>query len=126
MKNAISVGDVAFCSIISSIIAFIPSKNVFSSSLNINPSIYDYIKIINYYTDYKNLFQTFKFNICDDGCSVVRMNGDIFCKHQSNKKRYFYYMPVRDRIEFLLNSDLRNLFLYPNYKYKSPKVSSFS
>jgi hypothetical protein len=41
------------------------------------------------------------------------------CSHPQIPVRTFFYLSVRDRVEKLLNSDLRNLFYYEKFRYKS-------
>jgi len=43
------------------------------------------------------------------------------CNHTQSPIRSFYYMPIRDRIEKLLSGDLKNMFLYEKYRYKSSR-----
>lgn len=122
LKNAIMVGDVAFCSIIGAILSFMPSENRFTQSLGSDSTVYDHLKVINYFAEFESTLQTFKFDICDEASCVIKRDGSHSCIHEKKLKKYFYYMPVRQRVEYLLRSDLRNFLLYPQHKYRSPKV----
>jgi hypothetical protein len=124
LKTNISVGDVAFCVIASSIISFIPSPNLFEVCFEgKTPTRYKISSVINYFADLSNHLSTYKFNVCDTGSCIVKKEEASRCIHHLLKKSCFYYMSMRNRIEFLLRSDLKNMFLYPFYKYRSPKVS---
>ena len=122
LKNAIMVGDVAFCCIVGAVLSFIPFENRFTQSLGVDSTVYDHLKVINYFADFDSSLQTFKFNICDNQSCIIKKDGSFSCDHEKKRKKYFYYMPIRQRMEFLLKSDLRNFFLYPIHKYRSPKV----
>jgi hypothetical protein len=125
LKNAIMVGDVAFCCIVGAVLSFIPLENRFTQSLGVDSSVYEHLKVINYFADFDSSLQTFKFNICDNQSCIIKKDGSFCCDHEKKRKKYFYYMPIRQRVEYLLKSDLRNFFLYPLHKYRSPKVINY-
>ena len=122
LKNSIMVGDVAFCSIVGAILSYIPSQNCIAASLGSNSSVFHHLKVINYFANFQSSLQTFKFLICDSQSCVLKKDRSECCSHEIKEKNFFYYLPVRQRIEFLLRSDLRNFLLYPTHKYRSPKV----
>ena len=122
LKNTIMVGDFAFCSIIGAILCFMPSENRFTQSLGVDSTVYHHLKVINYFAEFESTLQTFKFDICDEASCVIKRDGSHSCIHEKKLKKYFYYMPVRQRVEYLLRSDLRNFLLYPKHKYRSLKV----
>jgi hypothetical protein len=122
LKTAIGAGDYAFTCIVGSIIAFLPNSNIFKLSLGQNCSSFKMLNTIYYFADINQNLKTYKFNICDNGTCVNKQIGVDSCGHGLTKLKKFHYMPIRQRMEYLLNSDIRNLFMYPLYKYRSPKV----
>ena len=123
MKTNIAVGDVAFCIVASSIISFLPSPNMFEVCFDgKSPTRYKIASVINYFADLSDHLSTYKFDVCDNGSCILKKDIDSRCVHTVTKRSSFYYMSMRERLVFLLNSDLKNMFLYPFYKYRSPKV----
>ncbi len=125
MKTSLAVGDVAFCIIASSIISFMPSPNMFDVCFDgKQPTTYKMLSVINYFADLSAHLSSYKFNVCDNNgsCILTKEKKPRSCCHTVTRKSCFYYMSIRERMVCLLNSDLKNMFLYPKYKYRSPKV----
>ena len=122
LKSAIGVGDGAFTSIVGSIISFLPRDNLFISVLEQHSSTYKVMNIIYYFAELSDNLQTYKFLICDSGSCILKKNSASVCDHGVSKNKFFHYMPIRQRVEHLLKSDLKNLFLYPIHKNRSEKV----
>ena len=122
MKSAIGVGDGAFTSIVGSIISFLPRDNLFISVLEQHSSTYKVLNIIYYFAELSDNLQTYKFLLCNSGSCILKKNSASVCDHGVSKNNFFHYMPNRQRVEHLLNSDLKNLFLYPIHKNRSEKV----
>ena len=98
LKNAIMVGDIAFCSIVGAILSFIPGENRFTQSLGVDSTVYEHLKVINYFADFDSSLQTFKLNICDNQSCIIKKNGSFSCDHEKKRKKYIYYMPIRQRV----------------------------
>lgn len=124
LKTSITAGDVAFCIVASSIISFLPSPNMFDVCFDgKKPSRFKMLGAINYFADVSDHMSTYKFPVCDNGSCILKKDvKPRRCPHTVTKNSSFYYLSIRERIEFLLKSDLKNMFLYPKYKYRSPKV----
>jgi len=122
LKSAIGVGEYAFCSIVGSIISFLPRDNLFITLLEKNSSTYKVMNIIYYFAELGDTLKTYKFFICDSGSCILKNDISSRCNHGIKKNNMFYYMPIKQRIEYLLKSDLKNLFLYPLFKNRSEKV----
>ena len=90
LKTNISVGDVAFCVIASSIISFIPSPNLFEVCFeDKTPTRYKISSVINYFADLSNHLSTYKFNVCDTGSCIVKKDQTSRCIHPLLKKVIF-------------------------------------
>jgi hypothetical protein len=122
MKSAISVGDYSFCTIVGSLISFLPRDNLFITLLEKNSSTFKLMNIIYYFAELGDNLKTYKFFICDSGSCILKNDMSLRCEHGIKKNNVFYYMPIRQRMEYLLKSDLKNLFLYPIFKNRSEKV----
>ena len=110
-------------SVSSSIISFLPSPNLFGVCFDgKHPTRYIISTVINYFADVSDHLSTYKFNVCDNGSCILKKDINSRCVHTIGNKKSFYYMSMRECMEHLLNSDLKNMFLYPYYKYRSPKV----
>ena len=64
--------------------------------------------------------QAVRWKSCVAGC-VNPLDGAMACNHNLKKSRDFYYLSVRDRLTVLLQSDLKNLFQYETYRYRSSR-----
>ena len=51
MKSSIGVGEYAFCTIVGSLISFLPRDNLFITILTINSSTYKLMNIIYYFAE---------------------------------------------------------------------------
>jgi len=127
LKTNLNLGDVSFTIIVGSILAFLPERNGFNKYININPSMYDINKTIEKLSNTKSCCRVFKFNVCDEGTCVIRTlpgeQSNISCNHKKTKKHSFLYLPIRDRILRLLQSDVRNL-LHSLHFTRDPNLHS--
>ena len=125
LKTNLNLGDVSFTVIVGSIMVFLPERNGFSKYININPSMYDINKTIERLSNTKTCCRVFKFNVCDEGSCIISKTEDgqsnIPFINKKIKISSFLYLPIRDRILRLLNSDLRNL-LHSLYSTRDPNL----
>jgi hypothetical protein len=141
----LGLGDVAFSTVIGMVVSFLPVDNILQQCLNKNPTTYKLLQMIVTLSDFKQSLRTFRYNTCKKGCrpfdegqnfcakceecrwknccqSCFDDEGNAVCRHQRVPKVVFYYMPLRDRITALLQSDLNNFFSYSAYRKRSPQV----
>lgn len=139
-----SVGDRLFASIVGYIGAFLPKPNVLGEALGESPTMYSTLKLLHSAADVPDDLSSYKIDTCACGClpftGNIRMAdrcptcegprwkhcsrtcfdewGSKLCKHANVPVRMLYYMPMRDRIEKLLLSDMHHLFHYEDYRHK--------
>jgi hypothetical protein len=151
LKQSLAVGDMAYGVIVGSIISFLPRDNVLALCLEEQPSTYKVLQVIKVMADFttEKLLRTFHFHTCESGCDTFLRGQDFcyycggcrwkactekcyyrnasdekisICHHAKQPVTSLYYMPIRDRITRLLESDIKNLFYYDKYRKKNPKV----
>jgi hypothetical protein len=141
------IGDRLLASWFGMFPVFLPLQHSLLPMLRKEPSMYDLLKLCKNLGDIPQDMRTFLVNMCANGChpfwkdtahsnfcskcggcrwkscniACYDVDHNKVCQHTQTPVRSFYYMPMRDRIEKLLNSDLNNMFLYEKYRYKSNK-----
>lgn len=146
LKASLQMGDQAHAMVVGSVLSFLPSTNTISIYMGFNPSVYQILKTVNMIADYGETLRTLKFDTCSGGCSVYMDDvlscgqcketrftkctmgciddyGQKDCCHPTTPRHVFHYMPVRDRIHAIVQSDLKNLLFYETYRHKSSEVS---
>ena len=122
LKSNQNLGDVAFSIIVGSILSFLPERNAFVKYIDKNPTLYDIISKIDKLSNIKKCCRIFKFKLCDEEKCVLPFNSthDIVnvCSHSKKKKKSFHYLPIRDRIKALLETDIRHFFHTLEYATK--------
>jgi hypothetical protein len=122
----------------------LPPVNALVPLLLSRPTMYQSLKLIQNLAHLPSDLRTYKVDMCKKGChpfheDSVNNNfcsickncrwkhcgrgcyqaGIKLCQHAKISARVFYYLPIRDRLLKLLNSDLKNMFQYEKYRYKS-------
>jgi hypothetical protein len=62
--------------------------------------------------------KTLKLFCCPNGCSTMHSHGDAcpVCHEEIASKHQFFFMPLRDKLKRLIDSDLSRLVLYDQYR----------
>lgn len=124
--------------------SFLPADNFFTQCLEGKPSTYLLLQLMETLSDLPDRLRTFVIHSCADGhcplvdedfcvhgcrwkhCSPHCYNEDnttSTCQHVKVPHNRFWYMPIRDRVEGLLKSDLHNLIAhYGTYRHKRNEV----
>ena len=114
LKSTQNLGDVAFSLIVGSILSFLPTRNGLVKYIDQHPTLYNIISKIDKLSNVQNCCRVYKFNICDDSLCIIPHNSiavdEIVCTHTKKKKKSIHYLPIRDRILKLLNSDIHHFF----------------
>jgi hypothetical protein len=118
IKSTHNLGDIAFSSIVGSIISFLPNNNKLANYVGENPSTYNVINAVEKLSNLKKCCRVLKFQSCDHGKCIIPLTG-MSCNHPKIKNKSLYYLPIRDRIMSLLKSDIKNLLFYSDF---IPKV----
>ena len=142
-----TIGDRLFASIFGVLPAFLPPDNGLIPLLPKDPSMYNCLKLVRNLGNIPQDMRVYVVNMCSEGClpfwkdtahsnfcskcqgcrwkycSATCYNDqhEKICSHRTVAVRSFYYLPMRDRIEKLLLSDMKNMFMYEKYRYKSDK-----
>ena len=142
MKQALNVGDETFASMVGTMISFLPPSNELAKCLEEGPSTYKIKQVVTVTAALRPDLRTFQFNTCTKGCrtygiseffcSVCSESRHLYCTykcydednvccciHKKIPRQLLYYMPVRDRVAGLLNSDLKNMFYYNTFRKKT-------
>jgi hypothetical protein len=135
LKNSNKMGDHAFAATVGSVLSFIPEENFFKTYLKKQPSVYSVLSIIDMVADVHKPLRTYKFHTCSVGSCIHKKDsnfcdcsgecrwincssacfddeGQVVCSHVQEPVNCFWYMPVRDRLKCLLDSDIGKLFQY--------------
>jgi len=114
LKCTQNLGDVTFSIIVGSILSFLPTRNALVKYIDQHPTLYNIISKIDKLSDVRNCCRVYKFNLCDESKCIIphqSINNDsCVCIHTKKKKQSFHYLPIRDRILKLLNSDIHHFF----------------
>ncbi len=96
LKSNHNMGDVAFASVVGSIISFMPTRNKLALYVGENPSVYILLNAIDKLSNLKNCCRVMKFKSCDMGkCVLSKKNNEDKCYHPKIKQNFFYYLPIR-------------------------------
>jgi len=146
MKQSLGLGDHDFSVVVGTIISFLPQNNKIALCLEQSPSVYKVSQVVRIMAGFTSRLRTFQFNSCKKGCEILKIgqdfcskcgecrwkhctpecfsaSGDCACVHLKTPVSKLYYMPIRDRIEALLKSDLKNFLLYDEFRKKNSQVS---
>lgn len=146
MKLSIGIGDRAFSTIVGSVLSFLPHcGDSIHSVLPTQPTVYKIMQFMETFSEFNTPIRTLVFHTCKTGCAIFQEDDEVckdcsgyrwkhcnkecydeegnrVCNHSYIPTRLFYYMPIRDRVSALLNSDLKNLIFYEKYRKTSCKV----
>jgi hypothetical protein len=148
LKASLVLGEQAYAVIVGAVLSFLPPQNVIALCLDRNPSVYKIVQVISVFAGFESSLRTYEFATCKDGCATFQNhqhfcyycdackwkhclsecyhkrggNTVSICSHPKQPAHRVYYMPIRDRISLLLQSDLKNLLWYDKYRKRSNKV----
>lgn len=140
-----AVGDRLLASLFGVLPTFLPLDNALLPLLRRSPSMYHCLKLCRNLGNIPQHMRVYVVNMCSNGCSpfwkdtahsnfcskcqgcrwkfcrdtCYSPDGNKLCSHRTAPVRSFYYLPIRDRIEKLLHSDMKNMFQYEKYRYRS-------
>jgi hypothetical protein len=140
----IEQGDIDFATTVGTMLSFLPQENFFKGCLKETPTVYHVLKIVDTIANLKMTLRTLRFHTCKTGTCIISEDfcncgesrwkdcnqscysdeGVSVCSHTKVPVKSFWYMPVRDRIEGLLRSDVANFFLYEDLRPKPFEVSN--
>ena len=148
VRSKTSMTDTTFCVVFSAIVSFFPIDSGINKCLDRQCSYHDIWTFVKNHLWLDTELRTYKFSCCRKGCTSFVDANTFFCPTcQAPKYRYcnreclhednssllcshlrvidasFYYLPVRDRIKRLLQSDLCNLLHYDVCHYTEKEVS---
>ena len=144
-SSKVKIGQILLSVVLGTVVTFLPPNSLIRQELKTCDTSYLMMKFLMDNAQLSNDLKTYKLSICKKGCSVFKKksykckicrgvkfkfcskrcvrNQKMLCNHLRVPSEYCFYLSVRDRIKKLLNSDLRNLFFYDKYRYKSSNES---